>query len=245
MKSFKLWMVILESGRFDREAFNRLFHDQLAELLPRVADSRRYASLEAMQEFDFVGYILTALRNAGFADPQEREQAAHDVAVYLLVAPGQLFAGYVPTGSGPMEARFALAVRNAVRNLLRTRSRSAARSPVFTGDRADAVFADKAAAHSGDAEGDNILADFRAYLRGQIGDIAVQLFDRRLDGVSLRRLSQESPFRSLNDWGVRRLIDRIRDAARDFVRSRGDEDLARALERVSRSREVREWLLPA
>src|SRR5262249_46849416 len=141
---------------FDREAFNRLFHDQLAELLPRVADSRRYASLESMQDFDFVGYILTALRNAGFADPQEREQAAHDVAVYLLVAPGQLFAGYVPSSTGPMEARFTLAVRNAVRNLLRSRSRSASRSPAFAGDRADAVFASRAASPSGDTEDGDI-----------------------------------------------------------------------------------------
>jgi hypothetical protein len=38
---------------------------------------------------------------------------ARDVIVQLLVSPGQLFAGYGDT-SGPMEARFRIAVQNAV-----------------------------------------------------------------------------------------------------------------------------------
>jgi hypothetical protein len=94
--------MLVESGRFDREAFNALFRDQLTELLPRVTDGRRRASLERVRDMDFVGYILTALRNAGLGDDRDREEAAHDVVVQLLVQPGQLFSGYDPDRSGPM-----------------------------------------------------------------------------------------------------------------------------------------------
>ena len=58
------------------------------------------ASLERMRDTDFVGYILTRLRNAGLGDDRDREEAAHDVVVQLLVSPGQLFGGYDPDESG-------------------------------------------------------------------------------------------------------------------------------------------------
>jgi hypothetical protein len=99
-----------------------LFRRQLAALSPRVTDTSRRASLEAMRDFDFVGYILASLRNAGFREQQEREQAAHDLVVQLLVSPGQLFAGY-NASSGPLEARFRLSVQNGIRNLLRGQRR--------------------------------------------------------------------------------------------------------------------------
>lgn len=122
MTGFKLWVLVLESGRFDHDGFNRLFHDRLAELLPRVNDAGRRAGLHSLREFDWVAYILASLRNAGFRDQQGREQAAHDLIVQLLVSPGQLFAGYGES-SGPMEARFRLSVQNGVRNLLRGQRR--------------------------------------------------------------------------------------------------------------------------
>ena len=43
--------------------------------------------------------------------------------VYPLVSSGQLIAGYDVDHSGLMEARFALAVRNAIRNIFRNRRR--------------------------------------------------------------------------------------------------------------------------
>jgi hypothetical protein len=237
MTSFRMWLVIAESGRLDRDGFNAEFRRQLAALLPRVHDTGRRASLEAVREFDFLGYILTALRNTGLLDRQEREEAAHDVAVYLLVQPGQLFAGYNPTSSGPMSARFALAVRNAVRNVLRTRARRAARvQSASGGGDVLAAIPDRRA----DPDED-VVAAFRDFVRRRAGDLGVQLLDRRLDGMSLRRIARQSEFLALGDWGVRQLIYRVRDAAHDFVRSHGDEGLALALQRVTG--EVREWLL--
>ena len=242
MKTFKLWLLIVESGRLDHDGFNREFRRQLAALLPRVTDAGRRASLVAMQDFDFIGYILTALRNAGLGDRNEREEAAHDVAVYLLVQPGQLFAGYNPTSSGPMEARFRLSVQNAVRNVLRTRARRAARSPATTGDQAGDLLA--AIPDSRPGADERVVDEFRDYLRQQAGTQAVTLLDRRLDGLSLRRIARQDDFADLGEWGVRQLMNRVRVAARAFVRSHGDEELLRALERLAAGQDVREWLLP-
>lgn len=239
MTNFKVWLLIAESGRLDRNGFNAEFHRQLVALLPRVTDAGRRASLVAMQEFDFLGYILTSLRNAGLLDRQEREEAAHDVAVYLLVRPGQLFAGYNPSSSGPMEARFRLSVRNAVRNVLRTRARRAARSPTVTGDHVHDLLVATPDPHTGADE--RVVDEFRDYLRQQAGTRAVTLLDRRLDGVSLRRIARQHDFADLGEWGVRQLMNRIRDAARAFVRSHGDDELLRALERLAPAPDVREW----
>lgn len=127
MNGFRMWPLIAESGRLDRDGFNDEFRRQLAALVPRVHDAGRRTSLEAVREFEFLGHILTALRYAGLLNRQEREEAAHDVAVYLLVQPGQLFVGYNPMNNGPMPARLALAVRDAVRIVLRSRATRAGR----------------------------------------------------------------------------------------------------------------------
>lgn len=241
MKSFKIWLLIVESGRLDRDGFNREFRQQLADLLPRVSDTARHTSLESMQDFDFLGYILTALQNAGLLDRNEREEAAHDVAVYLLVQPGQLFAGYNPTSSGPMPARFTLAVRNAVRNVLRTRARRATRSPAATGDQADDILA--SVPDSRGPGDERVVDEFREYIRQEVGAQAVTLLDLRLDGMSLRRIARQPGFADLGDWGVRQLMGRVRAAARAFVRLHGDDELLRALERLATAQDVHEWFL--
>lgn len=243
MKEFRIWLMLVESGRLNQGGFNAEFRRQLAELLPRVSDTSRRISLEAMREFDFLAYILTSLRNAGLLDRQEREEAAHDVAVYLLVQPGQLFAGYNPSSSGPMAARFRLAVQNAVRNVLRSRARRAARSPALTGHRADALLATVPDSRHG-RDDDAIVGVFRAFLHDEIGMRAVTLLDLRLDGMSLRQIARQPEFVDLGAWGVRQLMGRVRAAARAFVRSHGDEGLLRALERLAPAQDAHEWLLP-
>ena len=71
-----------------------MFSPKIGSRHSKVPGRRRRTSLERMRSTDFVGYILAALRNAAVTDQREREEAAHDVIVYLLVSPGQLFAGY-------------------------------------------------------------------------------------------------------------------------------------------------------
>ena len=116
-----------------------------------------------------------------------------------------------------MEARFVLAVRNAVRNHLRSRGR---RSRRFRDDHADTALA--AVPDRRREPQEDVLAMFRAFLRREIGDEAVELLDRRLDdGLSLRQLAREPAFRHPGRLG--RSPDdaaQIRDAATTFARSR-------------------------
>lgn len=229
---FKLWLVLVESGQFDRQAFNDVFRDQLARLLPRVTDERRRASLERMRGTDWVAYILAALRNAGLGDDRDREEAAHDVVVQLLVSPGQLFAGYDPATSGPMEARFSLSVRNAVRNVLRSRRRREPMSRAVGGTGVEAV-PDRR--RDGD---DGVLAAFLRYLKAEVGDDAVRLLAVKMDdGLSQRDVIRHPEFKDMGEWRVRRLMGRIKDAATAFAERQGDEQILAAINRLTRTDE--------
>lgn len=230
MDGFKTWMLMLESGRFDRGGFNDLFRRQLAELLTRVTDADRRASLERMQDFDWVGYILAALRNAGLADQGEQEEAAHDVVVYLLVRPGQLLAGYDAATNGPMEGRFRVAVQNAVRNVIRTRRRRERDRATGGSPDAEIVAGVVPSRLHRDDDGE-VLEAFRAFLRREVGEDAVRLLDRRLDGVSLRQLAGDQGV-GVNAWAVRRLVRRVREAALAFARRQHDDEFVRAVERL-------------
>lgn len=234
MEGFRHWLLILESGQFDHAGFNALFRDQLAALLPRVTDGSRRASVRAMQDFDFVAYILASLRNAGFRDQQEREQAAHDLIVQLLVSPGQLFVGY-SASSGPLEARFRLSVQNGVRNLLRgQRRRQRSSRAVSIGHEAGELPAHAIPDRRHDEElDDEMMTAFRDYLAEELGDDAVTLLDRRLDGVSLRQLVRDPVFNGSSAWAMRRLMRTVRDAALAFARQHGDDEFLAAVERLT------------
>jgi hypothetical protein len=229
---FKLWLMLVEGGRFDRAAFNDVFRRQLDALSPKVTDERRRASLERVRDMDFVGYILTSLRNAGLGDDRDREEATHDVVVQLLVSPGQLFAGYDPDRSGPMEARFALSVRNAVLNVLRSRRRREPLSRAVGGTGVEAV-----PDRRQDAD-DEILAAFLRYLKAEVGDDAVKLLVVKMDDdLSQRDVIRHPEFREMGEWRVRRLMARIRDAARAFARRQGDDEILAAINRRTRTDE--------
>jgi hypothetical protein len=237
---FKLWLLLVEGGRFDRAAFNDVFRRQLDALLPKVTDQRRRASLERVRDMDFVGYILTALRNAGLGDDRDREEAAHDVVVQLLVQPGQLFSGYDPDRSGPMEARFALSVRNAVLNVLRSRRRREPLSRAVGGTGVEAV-PDRRRVEDGE-----VLIAFLRFLKAEVGDDAVKLLTAKMDdGLSQRDLVRHPDFKGMGEWRIRRLMARIRDAAVAFAERQGDDAVLAAINRLTRADEWaggRAWL---
>lgn len=237
---FKTWLLLIESGRFDRAAFNDVFRRQLDALLPRVTDDRRRASLERVRDVDFVGYILASLRNAGLGDDRDREEAAHDVVVQLLVRPGQLFAGYDPDRSGPMQARFALSVRNAVLNVLRSRRRREPLNRAVGGTGVEAV-PDRRRVEDGD-----VLIAFMRYLKAEVGDDAVKLLTVKMeDDLSQRDVIRHPAFKEMGEWRVRRLMARIRDAARAFAELQDDDAVLAAINRLTRTDEWcggRAWL---
>jgi hypothetical protein len=184
MRGFSIWLLLTESGRLNLDGFNSLFRAHLDDLLLRVTDTRRRQALVEMRDFGFIEYILASLRNSGFHDREEREEAAHDLTVYLLVQPGNLFSGYDPNSSGPMPARFALSVANAIRNLRRARARRDRRSPVIDADALAAV-PDREPAN---AEDDELVAALRRHLVARLGDRAGELLDLRLAGLTYQQI---------------------------------------------------------
>ncbi len=80
---------------------------------------------------------------------------------------------------------------------------------------------------------DETLTAFRAYLGRVVGEEAVRLLDRRLEGVSLRQLVGDPTFRRSSAWALRRLMANVRDAALWFARQHGDDEFAVAIERLT------------
>ncbi len=185
-----------------------------------------------MRGTDFVGYILTALRNAGLGDDRDREEAAHDVVVQLLVQPGQLFSGYDPDRSGPMEARFAVSVRNAVLNVLRSRRRREPMSRAVGGTGVEAV-PDRRRAEDGE-----VLAAFLKFLKAEVGDDAVKLLTVKMDDeLSQRDVIRHPEFKEMGEWRIRRLMMQIRNAAVKFAERQGDDEILAAINRLTRTDE--------
>ena len=135
--------------------------------------------------------------------------------------------------SFPMEARFRIAVQNAVRNLLRTRRR---RQPmtraIGIGPAVGEVPAHAIPDRRHDDLDDEMLTAFRDYLADEMGDDAVTLLDRRLDGVSLRQLVGSPTFSRSPAWALRRLMANVRDAALEYARQHGDDEFLTAIERL-------------
>ena len=177
-----------------------------------------------MRGFDFVAYILATLRNAGLGGDRDREEAAHDVIVQLLVSPGKLFAGYDADHSGPMPARFSLSVKNAVLNVLRSRRR---REPMSR-----AIGGVEAVPDRRQPADDDVMATFLKFLRAEAGEEAVRLLTAKLDNdLSQRDVIRHPAFAGLGEWRVRRLMTRIKDAATSFALRQGDDGFLAMIQR--------------
>jgi hypothetical protein len=139
-----------------------------------------------------------------------------------------------------MEARFALSVRNAVLNVLRSRRRREPLSRAVGGTGVEAV-----PDRRQDAD-DEILAAFMRYLKAEVGDDAVKLLTVKLDDdLSQRDVIRHPAFKGMGEWRVRRLMARIRDAAVAFAERQGDDAVLAAINRLTRADEWccgRAWL---
>jgi len=131
-----------------------------------------------------------------------------------------------------MEARFSLSVRNAVLNVLRSRRRREPLSRAVGGTGVEAV-PDRR--RDGD---DEILAAFMAFLKAEVGDDAVKLLAVKMDDeLSQRDVIRHPEFKDMGEWRIRRLMAKIRDAARAFAERQGDDAVLAAINRLTRTAE--------
>ena len=77
---------------------------------------------------------------------------------------------------------------------------------------------------------------FLAFLKAEVGDDAVRLLAAKMDDdLSQRDLVRHPEFAGLGEWRIRRLMARIRDAARAFAERQGDDAVLAAINRLTRA----------
>jgi len=223
--TFRLWLLLREQ-HFDHAAYGRLFDDQLAMLLPTLQDAVAKERLESLRGNGWTNYIAAVLRHAGFRQG-DIEERIHDVVVKLLVSPGGLFSNYDQRRHGPLDLRFKRSVSNAVKNIVALERTRRKYLPVSGGTEVEDLPAVPAPHHA------PTLADrFRKLLQAQVGDLAVKIFDARLEGRQMKNLVGLPELGRPGRFVVKRAVQQIKALAREFAWSSGDPDFLRQLERL-------------
>jgi hypothetical protein len=176
------------TAEFPRAEINRLFQHQYTQALSRLMGQHMHQgddgyhhlrqSHDALQDFDWVGFISASLRNAGIP-PQDLDAATSGVVAQLLVRPGKLFGGW--DGVAPLEARFKKSVRNAVINA-GVKAQKARRRKVLSFSEPGVEAAGKPQ-HS-----DDVVKQFVGHVGLRLGGKAKRLLQHLLDGGEIKDL---------------------------------------------------------
>ena len=213
---------------FDPQSYNQLFDDELEKVIARVRDPR---SLEHLRGFDWLAYVSSWVRHAGYRDRREVQEKTHDVVTKLLL--GTLFRGYDPRIHGPMELRFRCAVGNAVRNMTqkeRTRKRRLPTTSIQQEFTPGSVTAEELPAKTAPQDDEKIIHDFRELVRMRLGDLALAVLDVRLSGEETKSLVGCPSLGSPGKWVIKKVVAGIKALAREFFR--GDPEMLRGIERA-------------
>ena len=219
--NFRLWLLLREN--FDPAAYDDLFNRELDAVLPMVRnpeDRQRLASLRN----GWTNYIAACFRNAGFREQGDLEEKIHDVVVKLLVSPGGLFRGYDESRHGPWIC--GSRGQSATPSRMWWRRKRTARSslpPALL--HADFVPARPEQGHDG-----MIIADFTNLLKTRLGDLAVAIFDARLEGRQMKDLVGLPDLDHPSRYIIKRTVQEIKTLAREYAKKLDDPDFLRRVE---------------
>lgn len=199
------------SDLFPKDQINELFYREIDKLLQHVSDPRAVEELHQLRRIDMVRYIDAALRRFGFGDP-DLDSLVHDLVVKLLIT-GNLFRGWT---NQSLVGRFKIAVANAAKTLGSRRSKQRKRSRELHDD------------HPVRVSSDDLIDEFRNWLRARYGEVAVRVFDHRLDGGSTADLLGEPGTKT--SYKLKKVVASIKDAAREY--SARDPELFRMVARA-------------
>ena len=225
MLGFLQWLTLRE--QFDPAAYDQLFDQQLEALLARMPDGEQRERAATTQGFAWTNYIAACLRNAGFRYQGDLEERIHDVAVKLLVSPGGLFRDYDERRHGPLDLRFKRSVGNAIRNIVALeRSRRKYIPAVCGGTRAEDLPARP------EANYDTTLIERFRQLLAQHGRLALAVFDTRLNGEQTKDLIGHPQLGNPGKFQIKRAVQQVKAAAREFAEASGDQAFLRQVERL-------------
>ena len=180
---------------FPRHQINQIFIAEIDKLIRQRPNDP--ADLRELRQLDLVGYVDAALRRSGFQE-HDRDELVQEVVTKLLM--GNFFRGW--TG-GPIVARFKASVRNHIATLAVRRSRYRRRSgelPVDVPARKQDI--------------DDLVIEFRAWLRLRYGVTAQQVFDHRLAGGDSKELIGIPGIET--SYKLKKIVQQIKDAAREY-----------------------------
>jgi hypothetical protein len=205
-------LVVETSEHFPKKGIQDLFDREVQRLRMNAPSEAARRHLDEFAAIDIPGYIDSALRRAGFHD-SDLDPLVHDLCVKLLI--GGFFRGWQGQS---LVARFKVSVRNAISSL---RSRAAKRRR-----RQGDLPADAAAAPRADEE---IVSEFRKFLRTRFGDVVVRVLDHRLEDQGetkdlIGSLGLETAYK------VKQAVAQLKDAIRMFAGN--DPDLTQRIERL-------------
>lgn len=190
------------SEYFPRDQINTLFRKEIEKLLSTKHLSQdQQEDLEKLRDRDWVGYIDRSLRRAGFKE-HDLDNLVQDLVVKLVVT-GNLFSGW--RGESSFQARFLVAIRNAISTLLRKKQVSMKRSHELPTDSQGRT----------EQDADSLVDDFRDYLRSELGPAAVTVLDQRLNGEDTKELIGQQGIET--SYRLKKIVQEIKEAARRFA----------------------------
>jgi hypothetical protein len=77
-----------------------------------------------------------------------------------------------------------------------------------------------------------VIENFRELVRRRLGDLAVAVFDLRMDGGETKSLVGSATLGSPSKWAVKKVVQEIKTLARQYAASIGDFGLLRRIERA-------------
>ncbi len=238
MQTFWDWLRLrrlLEAAwyTFDAKQYDQLFDSELEKVITRVKDPAHRQALEHLRGFDWIAYISSWVRHAGFHDRREVQERAHDVVTKLLL--GTLFRGYDPRIHGPMELRFKCAVGNAIRNMIqkeRTRKRRLPTTSIAQEFTPGSVTADDLPAKPARDDDSKVIDGFRELVRRRLGSLGLAVLDARLDREETQSLVGCASLGSPSRWVIKKVVQDVKRLAREYAASLGDPELLRRVERA-------------
>jgi len=209
MIRFRVWLLLKEN--LDRAAFNGLFQRELEALLPKISEPVKRQYLSKLREFDWIGYIGAAVRNAGFRSQEDVQERIHEIVVKLLIAPGGLFRDYDDNRHGLMDRRFKRSVGNAIRNMIakeKARRRHIPVVPIHVGPEPAQIIGYK---------DDDVVADFRNLVSDRLGELALAVLDVRLAGDQTQSLLGRPDLGRPSRSRIKQVVRRIKRLAHEYA----------------------------
>jgi len=183
---------------FPTGKMNDLFTREILRVLPAVQGTQLGDDLARLVGMNFVGYIDKSLRSAGFGDA-ERDGLVHDLVVKLLVTPGGLVSGWKM--DAPLSARFKRSVKNAIVTLGQKQSRRRKRIRDLPDDQIQ---------REKPQSDEDLVHDFRVWLRQRHGEPAVKVFDARLNREDIKSLIGQD---GITAYGLKLIVSQIKASA--------------------------------